>query len=62
MMTDRPALHCPGHVQPVAGELTWPGTKQSIWPKQKGVTLDSQEVQTCLDEFYWRVSVCTTLV
>ena len=41
MMTDRPALHCPGQVQPVAGELTWPGTKQSIWPKQKGVTLSA---------------------
>ena len=41
MMTDRPALHCPGQVQPVAGEQTWPDTKQSIWPKQKGVTLKS---------------------
>ena len=45
MMTDRPALYCPGQpVQPVAGEQTWPWTKQSIWPKQKGVTRSSRHV------------------
>ena len=40
MMTDRPALHCPGQVQPVAGEPPWPAQSSHLAKTEGGYTLE----------------------
>ena len=45
MMTDRPALHCPGQVQPVAGEPPWPAQSSHLAKTEGGYTLRCQSLK-----------------
>ena len=45
MMTDRPALHCPGQVQPVAGETPWPAQSSHLAKTEGGYNVTISESQ-----------------